>query len=487
LVILVASALTLIAAASLDYVNHPLVPTNGGGQSSSPTYTSTGIAGQLIIGVASSINYINSGGFDAITSGGGAGTVLISDSFTEPDGPPVNWTILSGTWAVNSNALEHQSAAVPGVPESILSNGPTTANAWFEIAVTVSSGTPLVSLVFRAASATLIGPNQYWVLLDYATGSVRFLKDVAGAQYAVASASYALRPNSTHTLKVKSAGNEFRVLVDGVQSLCVTDGSLSQSGYYGLRVESGSLVSFDNFTAVTASNTPPVANAGADQNVSGSRTVLLNGTGSSDGDGDPINFLWTQSGGPPVTLSNSTSAAPSFHLSESGSYVFQHIVDDCLTTSAPVTTVVTASVPKPIGDGRRCGLLGLEGFLVPVAFGMARWFQTVGRTCGREKVPIVRSIVHLSCWAFALLIPACGGSGGKGGEVGGAPQTTTWTWDSGANVVGELGVYGSQGMAASPNVPGARGLHVLDRLGGPSRDLWGDRLRRRAAWERAPE
>jgi hypothetical protein len=67
------------------------------------------------------------------------------------------------------------------------------------------------------------------------------------------------------------------------------------------------------FTSAQAqTNNPPIANAGPDQTVNESSTVQLDGTGSSDPDGDPINYSWTQVQGTPVTLSDASSAQPTF-------------------------------------------------------------------------------------------------------------------------------------------------------------------------------
>src|SRR5690349_12742235 len=44
---------------------------------------------------------------------------------------------------------------------------------------------------------------------------------------------------------------------------------------------------------VTPGNTTPVANAGADQTVTAGSTITLNGSGSSDVDGNPLTFAWT--------------------------------------------------------------------------------------------------------------------------------------------------------------------------------------------------
>jgi PKD repeat protein len=66
-------------------------------------------------------------------------------------------------------------------------------------------------------------------------------------------------------------------------------------------------------TSVRVVNLPPVANAGADQTVSVSGTVLLSGGNSGDADGHtPLSYRWRQTGGPFVTLSNPTDVSPNF-------------------------------------------------------------------------------------------------------------------------------------------------------------------------------
>jgi hypothetical protein len=68
------------------------------------------------------------------------------------------------------------------------------------------------------------------------------------------------------------------------------------------------------FTSAQAQvNHVPVANAGPDQTVNESSTVRLDGTASSDPDGDPITYYsWIQIAGTPVTLSDTSSAQPTF-------------------------------------------------------------------------------------------------------------------------------------------------------------------------------
>ncbi len=77
--------------------------------------------------------------------------------------------------------------------------------------------------------------------------------------------------------------------------------------------DAGGLQGTDKTTInVSWVNAPPTAAAGGDQEVSEGETVQLNGTGSTDPDGDILTYRWEQSAGPLVTLSNPAAAAPFF-------------------------------------------------------------------------------------------------------------------------------------------------------------------------------
>jgi hypothetical protein len=80
----------------------------------------------------------------------------------------------------------------------------------------------------------------------------------------------------------------------------------------------------------------PTANAGEDQYLDSLGLVTLDGTGSADRDPDDVlTYQWTQVDGPEVTLSDPTSAQPSFMPAEYGVYLFQLIVSDGTLSSLP--------------------------------------------------------------------------------------------------------------------------------------------------------
>jgi hypothetical protein len=77
--------------------------------------------------------------------------------------------------------------------------------------------------------------------------------------------------------------------------------------------DSGGLQSTDTcIVNVSWINLPPTADAGPDQTAMEGETVALNGSNSSDSETVITSFLWTQTGGPAVTLSDAASQQPTF-------------------------------------------------------------------------------------------------------------------------------------------------------------------------------
>ena len=97
----------------------------------------------------------------------------------------------------------------------------------------------------------------------------------------------------------------------------------------------------------SSANSAPVANAGAAQSVSTAAVVTLNGTGSTDANGDTLTYRWTLTSKPTsstAALSSATAASPTFTADLAGSYVASLVVNDSKVDSTNTSTVtITAS------------------------------------------------------------------------------------------------------------------------------------------------
>jgi len=113
-------------------------------------------------------------------------------------------------------------------------------------------------------------------------------------------------------------------------------------------------------TIQNVANNAPSANAGFSQTVQEGTTVVLDGSSSSDPDGDTITFAWVQTIGPSVTLSNPDSAISSFvapQVSASTTLNFQLTVTDSFggTSSSFTAVTVTNTVMGGGGGGGSAG------------------------------------------------------------------------------------------------------------------------------------
>ncbi len=121
--------------------------------------------------------------------------------------------------------------------------------------------------------------------------------------------------------------------------------------------QNSNTVSVIDFSA----NISPVANAGPDQSVNEGVQVTLDGTSSSDIDGNTLTFSWTQTAGPFVTLSDANVANPTFtapFVTSTTVLTFELVVNDGTVDSAPdsvnvvvndVSTFLVELVEQPSG------------------------------------------------------------------------------------------------------------------------------------------
>ena len=101
---------------------------------------------------------------------------------------------------------------------------------------------------------------------------------------------------------------------------------------------------------IVGSNSPPTISAGSNQEVRPGISVRLSGS-ASDSDNDTLTYLWTQTSGTAVTISNNDAASATFTApSITGSLVFKLTVSDTFGHTVFDTTRVTIISSNPIAD-----------------------------------------------------------------------------------------------------------------------------------------
>ena len=120
-----------------------------------------------------------------------------------------------------------------------------------------------------------------------------------------------------------------------------------------LVVDDGALPSAPDSVVVTVSNTPPAANAGADQTAAVASTGTLDGSASSDPDGDAVSYQWslvTRPAGSAAAVNDPAAESPTFLVDRPGSYTAQLVVSDGSASSAPDTVTITTVNTAPVAN-----------------------------------------------------------------------------------------------------------------------------------------
>lgn len=233
------------------------------------------------------------------------------------------WRLATRCIAISSIGLltacggSGETAATPPAMPSASINTVPVANAGADQSVALNAVVTLDGTASTDADGDALTLN--WVFIERPASSAATL-------------SSAIVSNPTFTADI--AGNY-------VVQLIVNDGKVD------------SAADFVTITATLPSNRPPTANAGSDRSVALSSIVALDGTGSSDADGDQLTYRWTiaqQPAGSAVSLSSAAAAEPTFSATHRGQYVFSLVVNDGVVDSAADMVTITAGNGSPSVD-----------------------------------------------------------------------------------------------------------------------------------------
>jgi hypothetical protein len=300
--------------------------------------TAPGAADTVVVSTENSAPVANAGTDQTTTTG--ATAMLDGSGSTDVDGDALTyaWTFLvrpDGSAAVLSDPTAVAPTFVadrPGAYElQLVVNDGSLDSAPDTVRVTTENSPPVAAA--GADQSVLVGAT---VTLDGSGSS-----DVDGDPLTYGWSLISVPPGSAAVLTDPiSVAPGFVADLPGVYvaQLIVSDGQASSP---------------PDTVTITTLNSPPVADAGPDQAAVSGQLVLLDGTGSSDADGDPLSFRWSiasQPAGSGAVLTGETTEHPTIVVDQPGTYVVQLIVSDGQADSAPDTMTISTSNTAPVAD-----------------------------------------------------------------------------------------------------------------------------------------
>jgi hypothetical protein len=293
----------------------------------------------LVLQAQSSTRPRASAGPNQRIAGIGITVQLDGSGSSDPAGRPLtyHWTLVEAPTGSVAALTGADTVAPSFVPDrkgryraQLVVNNGVQSSSPDVVAVTVENTAPVAN-----AGADLTASIGQMVRLD-GTASSDVDGDPLTYQW-----SFASRPRGSRAVFADPAAAQPTFVVDRpgryIARLVVSDGS-AQS---------------EDSVVIDVPNSAPIANAGADQSVGVGAGVTLDGTGSSDVDGDRLRYTWTLTSipaGSAARLANRRSVHPTFVADIAGQYIVELRVSDGVLESAPDTVVISTGNSAPVAN-----------------------------------------------------------------------------------------------------------------------------------------
>lgn len=253
-----------------------------------------------------------------------SGSTLVTSDITNPTSVNASFTPdVQGVWNVRARATDGTDYDTDQMVLTVIgTNSPPVADAGSSQTVNLGDS---VSLDGSGTSDPDNDPLTYqWLFASIPSTSA--LTDADISTSTSVSAQFTPDVAGPYTIRLR-----------------VTDGIYPANDYLGV--------------VVVSSNTAPTADAGGDQTATTGTLVTLDGSGSSDAEGDVLDYSWAliAPSNSSAALSDPTAEQPTFIADVTGSYVAYLVVNDGQEQSSDVATT-TASLASNNGPTADAGL-----------------------------------------------------------------------------------------------------------------------------------
>ena len=181
--------------------------------------------------------------------------------------------------------------------------------------ITDDDGAPSVTLALSSSSISENGGEAtVTATLSHASSAATTITVAAVAGTNAVAGNFALSTNKTLSIAAGATTSTGEVAINAVDN-AVT--AANKEVTVSATAQNANGVTAPTNVTLTITEDDPTADAGEDQTVMEGTLARLDGSGSSDPDGDTLSYSWRQSAGSPtVTLTGATTATPTFTVPE---------------------------------------------------------------------------------------------------------------------------------------------------------------------------